>query len=134
MPKKESKIFQTSKKSKREPEIKAKPGSKYSEFPHVTHDHMKIMMDCYSICAACARMCIDEGHKQTALLCSNCADVCALAIKLHSEDSEFNDKIMELCAYVCSRCASECGKMKGVKHCQQCAEICRECEKACKDA
>jgi hypothetical protein len=105
----------------------------YSEFPHASHAHMHTLMDCYTICAACAKMCTEEGHKKTALLCSDCADICALAIKLHSRDSEFNRQILALCAEVCTRCARECATMKA-KHCQQCSEICHACAKACKEA
>lgn len=104
--------------------------SKYSEFPHVYHEHMKIMMDCYSICSACAKMCMDEHMEDTAKLCSDCADICGLAIKLHSSDSEFNLQFMLLCAQVCARCADACGKHK-VEHCQQCSDICRKCSEAC---
>lgn len=107
--------------------------NKYSEFPHVSHDHMRIMMDCYSICSACAKMCTEEGMKETAILCSDCADVCALAIKLHSKDSEFNKSVMSLCAEVCQRCGDACGKMTA-KHCQQCSQICKECANACDKA
>lgn len=105
---------------------------KYSAFPHVHHEHMQVMNNCFSICAACSAMCAKEGHKETAVLCSDCADVCALAIKLHSSDSEFNPKVMALCADVCARCAEACFKNKA-EHCQQCAEICKECAKACKE-
>ena len=102
----------------------------YSEFPHVSHDHMKTMLNCFIICESCAKMCIDEGHKVTAKLCLDCADVCNLAIKLHSRDSEFNRKVMDLCADVCARCGEECAKNKAA-HCQQCSEICFDCAEAC---
>ena len=103
---------------------------KYSAFPHLKHDHLELMVTCLSICSACASMCINEGHKETAKLCIDCADVCSLAIKLHNRESEFNQKIMHLCAAVCKRCSEECSKMK-VEHCQQCAQICKECARVC---
>lgn len=104
----------------------------FPAFPHISHAHMQTLLKCYSICSSCARMCIEEGMKNTAVLCSDCADVCALAIKLHSNDSEFSEKIMRLCSDVCERCGNECAKNE-MEHCQQCSEICKECAKACKE-
>lgn len=70
---------------------------------------------------------------ETAILCGECADICGLAIKLHSADSPFNTEMMQLCSDVCEKCADACGKMNN-DHCQQCAEICHECADACKNA
>jgi len=103
----------------------------YTAFPHLQHDHMASLMQCYSACCSCEKMCIEEGHKETAKLCSDCADICALTIKMHSADSEFNSKIAELCAQICKRCADACGKVQA-DHCKQCSEICKECAEACK--
>jgi hypothetical protein len=75
---------------------------------------------------------MEEKHSDTAILCSDCADVCALAIKLHSGDSEFSDRVFALCAEVCDRCADSCSKNTS-EHCQQCSEICRECARACNE-
>ena len=104
--------------------------TKYSEFPHTTREHMELLMKCFTICSACAKKCINEGMSETAILCSDCADVCALTIKLHSGDSEFNKKILDLCAEVCLRCAEACSK-HSIEHCQQCSDICFKCAKAC---
>jgi hypothetical protein len=105
-------------------------GGGFSEFPQTDTHHMHTMMECMSICTACAKKCIEEGHKKTAQLCAECADVCALAIKAHSSQSEFSQQIMDLCAQVCKRCGDECSRMQ-VQHCQQCADICRQCAEAC---
>lgn len=105
-------------------------GGKHKEFPQTDSPHVHAMMECMSICVACSKKCIEEGHKNTAILCAECADVCALAIKSASNQSEFNNQIMDLCAQVCKRCADECKKMQA-KHCQECAESCRQCAEAC---
>jgi hypothetical protein len=105
-------------------------GGKYTEFPQTDTRHMHTMMECMSICAACAKKCLEEGHKKTAALTAECADICALAIKSASCQSEFNHQIMNLCAQVCRRCADECQKMQ-VKHCLECAEACKQCADAC---
>ena len=99
-------------------------------FPHTNSKEMHQMMECMSVCTACSKKCIDEGHKKTAALCAECADVCALAIKAMSSQSEFKQQIMELCAQVCQKCADECKKMQ-VDHCQECAEICKRCSECC---
>lgn len=112
--------------------MKTKPQNKYSEFPHIQHEHMQTLLKCYSICSACAKMCMRENMQNTAILCTDCADVCGLAIKLHSGDSEFNDIIMKTCAQVCQRCAEACGSMES-EHCHQCSEICYECAEACRN-
>lgn len=110
-----------------------KSNIKYPSFPHVNHEHMQTLMKCYSICSSCSKMCIEENMPETAILCGECADICGLAIKLHSADSPFNTEMMQLCSDVCEKCADACGKMNN-DHCQQCAEICHECADACKNA
>lgn len=105
---------------------------KTSAFPHAYHKHMELLQLCLTVCSSCAAMCLEEGRKETAKVCFDCADICALTIKMHSRDSEFNRALMELCSEVCQRCSQECGKVK-VEHCQQCSEICKECAKACQE-
>lgn len=101
-----------------------------SAFPHVQHKHMEMLQLCLTVCSSCAKMCLDDGRKETALLCLDCADICAVTIKLHSRDSKFNAHLMKLCAEICLRCAQACGKVD-MDHCQQCSEICQACASAC---
>lgn len=105
---------------------------KLSEFPHVSHEHMKTLQKCFSVCSSCAKMCIEERRPETAILCSECADICALTIKWHSADSNFTKKISQLCAEICTKCSEACGKHES-PHCQQCSEVCYECSAACKN-
>lgn len=105
-------------------------GGRYTEFPQTDTRQMHMMMECMSICAACSKKCIEEGHKKTAALCAECSDICGLAVKSSSCQSEFNHQILDLCAQVCRRCAEECQKMQA-QHCQECAEVCRLCADAC---
>lgn len=106
-------------------------GANFSEFPHASHEHMEVLLKCFSICSSCAKKCIQENMHKTAILCSECADICALTIKWHSADSAFTKKISALCAEVCQSCAEAC-KLHENRHCQQCSAICFECAKACK--
>jgi len=95
--------------------------SAHASFPQTDSKEMQKLMECMSVCAACSKMCIDQGQKKTAALCAECADVCSLAIKAQSNQSEFQHQIMDLCAQICRRCAEECKKMKV---CTRCAESC----------
>jgi hypothetical protein len=103
---------------------------KNTEFPEAHSQHMQTMLECMSVCVSCAKKCLEEGHKRTAALCAECADICTLAIKAGSGRSEFEHEIMELCANVCKKCADECKNMQA-KHCQECAEVCKRCADAC---
>lgn len=104
---------------------------KYSEFPHLAHEHMKMLQKCFSACSSCAKICMEEGMSETAISCSECADICALTIKWHSADSAFTKKITDLCAEVCNKCAEACARNDS-EHCQQCSAICYDCANACK--
>lgn len=42
--------------------------TKYSAFPHVNHQHMEVMLKCFSICSSCAKM--DSDH------CQQCSEIC----------------------------------------------------------
>jgi hypothetical protein len=75
---------------------------------------------------------MEEKMSDTAILCSECADICALTIKWHSADSAFTKELSQLCSKVCSKCADACGKQES-EHCQQCSDICHECALACKN-
>lgn len=101
-----------------------------SEFPHISHEHMQALMRCFSVCCSCSKKCIEEGHVDTAVLCSDCADLCALAIKFHSSESEFDTKIANICAEACTRCAEACAE-HSAEHCKQCCQVCHECAEQC---
>lgn len=108
-------------------------GKKNTEFPEAHSQHMQTMLECMSVCVACAKKCLEEGHKKTAAICAECADICSLAIKAASGHSNFETEIMELCANACKKCADECENMQ-VRHCQECSEVCKRCAEACSGA
>lgn len=101
-----------------------------TQFPVLESKEMHRLMECMSICKACAKKCIEEGHKHTASLCQDCSDVCDLAIKLKSSESDYSYQILDLCAQICRQCATECSRMQAM-HFQECAEACRHCVEAC---
>lgn len=109
----------------------AKQANKNTEFPEAHSPHMRTMLECMSVCISCSKKCLEEGHKKTASLCSECADICTLAIRASNGHSEFKNEIMKLCSTVCKKCAEECKTMQA-KHCLECAEVCEQCASACR--
>jgi hypothetical protein len=101
-----------------------------TQFPHAGAKEMQSLMECMSVSKACAKKCIDEGHKRIAHLCQDCSDICDLALKLKSCDSEYCQQAWDLCSYACRQCSNECGRIQ-TPYCQECAEVCRHCSEAC---
>lgn len=101
-----------------------------SQFANLGSKEMHQLTECMSICKACAKKCIEEGNTRTALLCLDCSEICDLAIKLKSSESDYCQQILHFCAQVCRQCATECSRMQSY-HCQECAEVCRHCAEAC---
>jgi len=94
------------------------------------------LSNCLAACEHCADACLSEDNIDAMTDCirtdRDCADVCALAIKFVSRDSDHASSILELCADLCSACAGECADHDH-DHCQECAKACRECEEACRN-
>jgi hypothetical protein len=107
-----------------------KNAQKQTAFPHVDTPAMHHMQECMSICAACAKKCIEEGHLEVADICDECGDICALAIKSKSRRSESKSLIMNLCAQICKRCQQVCERTD-TPHCLECAEVCKRCAECC---
>lgn len=101
-----------------------------TQFPNTDTREMHRIMECMSICRNCARKCMEEGNKHLALLCLDCSEICDLAIKLKSYESEYCQQVLDLCTTACRSCANECSRMQS-QHCQECAEVCRNCAEAC---
>jgi hypothetical protein len=104
--------------------------NKYSEFPQLYHDHMNLLLQCFVICSSCAKRCLEEGNCETAASCYDCADICALTIKVHSGDSKYCDSIFKVCADTCVSCADTCAEQDS-EYCKQCSDICYKCAEAC---
>lgn len=102
-------------------------------FSNLKSDQIQNLMQCIAVCTACAHKCVQEGHKKTAVICHECAEVCDLALKLKCTGSEFSDQVLDLCADVCKKCAAECQKMQ-VQHCKECGDVCNTCSESCSSA
>ena len=111
-------------------EYPMKEQKKNTEFPKVYNSAMQSMLECFSMCTACSKKCIEEQHKTTAAICEECADICSLAIKASSGESTFESDILKLCKTACLKCAEECKKMDA-EHCQECAKVCQQCAEVC---
>lgn len=75
---------------------------------HAEKDHIRLMMDCASICNTCADVML-RGSGYSEKLCSICADVCEMCSK--SCEKLLNDPVMKQCFEVCHRCAKICREM-----------------------
>ena len=96
---------------------------------------MHTCIACMIACERCASECLrEQGVKMMARcieLDRDCADICALAVRLMSRGSEFAARLCALCAEVCEACERECAK-HDAQHCKDCAEACRKCAEECR--
>ena len=86
-------------------------------------------LDFFQACTSCADACLSEPDPATQRACirrcQDCADLCAVTVRLLS-------KQLEACREACRLCAEECEKHAGhMEHCKVCGEVCRACEGAC---
>lgn len=104
-----------------------------SQFPAIDTKEMHMLIECMTICKACAKKCTEEGQTRVALLCGDCCEICNLAIKFKSCHSEFAQQALDLCSQICRQCAVECQSLDNAA-CQECAEACRRCSEICAPA
>ena len=87
-------------------------------------------------CEHCATACLHEENIKMMARCieldRSCADACSFASREMARDSEFAERVCQLCAEFCDACGEECAKHK-MDHCQMCAEACRRCAEACRE-
>jgi hypothetical protein len=81
--------------------------------------------ECIKFCQLCATECV-KTHKDIALVCIECAEICNLTIKFKSCRAKFTPEVVALCIHVCQECEEKC-KLINTEICQKCAIICREC-------
>jgi hypothetical protein len=100
-----------------------------------THEELvNTLMNCAATCEYCATACLKEEDidmmRNCIMLDRDCADICRLTATLLSRNSDNTDRILEVCAEVCQKCADEC-KHHEHDHCQDCARVCSDCAEAC---
>lgn len=106
---------------------------------HSGHKHgamIQKLLDCATACENCAASCLDEADVTAMAHCieidRDCAELCYLAAKLLTRDSEYAHELLALCEKICRHCAEECAKHKH-QHCIICGEKCTQCADACHD-
>ena len=97
---------------------------------HSGHKHSALiqqLLDCATACENCAASCLDEQDvtpmAHSIEINRDCAEICYLAAKLLTRDSEFAHELLALCEKECSKHEHE--------HCKICAEKCKKCAEAC---
>lgn len=102
-------------------------------------DTMKRCIDncfeCYRICRETIAYSVQKGgeyadgeHLRTLL---DCAQICQVSAEFMVRGSAAHNKVCEICAEVCLRCAESCSKFND-EQLTRCAEACRECVQSCK--
>ena len=95
---------------------------------------------CAQICTACADACLAENSVADLRNCIrtdlDCADICATTAAVVSRRTGSNlgvvKELLTACRIACATCADECDNHVSMhEHCKICAEVCRQCEKAC---
>lgn len=84
---------------------------------------------CAAECEIYAEACLTEGTEYCALLCRDCAEVCALCARLQERHSPFAEDVCRLCVAVCEACAAECRQYESG---QVCAGACERCAAECR--
>lgn len=96
----------------------------------------QIRKTCIEACAECAtacEFCVGEhiGDKEMAeclRLCIDCADFCAVDMRLLARNSRSSPALCGLCADACDAYATECDRFDS----RRCTEACRKCAGACR--
>ncbi|AWM31720.1 four-helix bundle copper-binding protein [Hymenobacter nivis] len=81
-------------------------------------------------CENCATAYLQEDDVQALTRCialtHDCADVCALTLRLVARNSAYAAHLHTTRAEICAACADEFSQHEHL-HCQQCAKACRRC-------
>ncbi|MDJ0366510.1 four-helix bundle copper-binding protein [Hymenobacter sp. H14-R3] len=95
-----------------------------------TQSQLDALHAAVTACEHCATACLQEADVRTLTRCialtRDCADVCALALRLVARDSAHAAPLLAAGAAICAACADACSQHAHL-HCQQCAEACRRC-------
>lgn len=107
----------------------------------MSHEKFKncidVCYDCAIECKHCEISCLNEADVKMLARCikldSDCVAICNLTATMMAGESEFINEFLQLCAYACDDCASECEKHSHMEHCKKCAEACRRCADECRE-
>lgn len=113
---------------------------------HADDALIRCIEECYACaqaCTACADACLAEPDIGKLVQCIridlDCAEICAttgaLATRRTGDNGAVVQRLLQVCAETCRRCAEECDRHAGHhEHCRICADACRRCREACQAA
>src|ERR1700690_2093108 len=110
---------------------------------HAPFHCIELCFDCSKASAACADACVGEDSvvelRQCIRLNLDCSDICSamgsVASRRTGSNAVFIRSMLETCAEGGRLCGDECDRHGDHhEHCRVCAEVCRDCERACKGA
>lgn len=84
---------------------------------------------CHSMALVhCLELGGEHAKPQHLRLMLDCATICATTAELVSHKSQYHTQIAALCVDVCDTCAEECEKLGGM---EDCVTACRNCARHC---
>jgi hypothetical protein len=98
---------------------------------------ISMCLDCHAVCTETAGYVLHGGTKhsesQHLVTLLDCAQICLAHADLMARRSPHHAELAQVCADLCSACASQCDEHSGddakMKHC---ADVCRKCEESCR--
>jgi hypothetical protein len=90
---------------------------------------------CAQACEECMTLCLRGNDVQSKVssiaLQIECAAICRQSSCFMSMDAQYAKNLCALCADICDKCATECGKHKD-DHSTKCAAECKACATECR--
>ena len=81
---------------------------------------------CLLACEACIADCIRHGYKNCLLLCRECAELCAMGVRLEAQHAQSSVLFHDMCKRICSMCSDECSMYSYLhSNCQECMMACK---------
>jgi hypothetical protein len=74
----------------------------------------------------CLKMGGEHVEPEHFRLMLNCAALCRVAAEFVMTQSEFHERLCDLCASVCEACATSCREIGGMDLCARACEACAE--------
>jgi hypothetical protein len=98
-------------------------------------DCIESCLQCHKTCEQLIPYCLEKGgmhsepsHIQAVTIC---ADICRTAAHFMMWNSDLHERVCEICAEACLKCATDCERMGDDEMMSLCAEICRQCAESC---
>lgn len=96
---------------------------------------------CQTTCSSCLKKCEEmlkycqktggkHASKEHIAAMKDCIALCRASSDLGSRDSKLNEKLREVCAEACLKCAKSCEDLNDPKL-KDCVKMCNDCAKSC---